>query len=148
MAIADGKIYSMTYEHSPNSPHYKNMKIRCVEAFTGEELWTMLGAGSALESGSKAFAVADGYAVYLNAYDMQLYTVGKGPSRMTLSILNNVVSSGSTVTLKILSRTFLQEQNKPSKLIDSLKEFQQFQTKVKVHGWNTYTCKSRVQWTR
>ncbi len=99
MAIADGKIYSMTYEHSPNSPHYKNMKIRCVEAFTGEELWTMLGAGSAFESGSKAFAVADGYAVYLNAYDMQLYTVGKGPSRMTLSILNNVVSSGSTVML-------------------------------------------------
>ncbi len=99
MAIADGKIYSMTYEHSPNSPHYKNMQIRCVDAFTGQELWKMMGAGSAFESGSKAFAVADGYAVYLNAYDMQLYSVGKGPSRMALSITDNVVSSGSSVMI-------------------------------------------------
>ncbi|TFH24480.1 hypothetical protein E4G67_01935 [Candidatus Bathyarchaeota archaeon] len=100
MAIADGKIYSMTYEHSPNSPHYKDMRIRCVDALTGEEIWTMLGAGSAFEGGSKAFAVADGYAVYLNAYDMTLYSVGKGPSKMTLSMTNDVIQSGSSVMIK------------------------------------------------
>jgi len=100
MAIADGKIYTATYEHSPNSPHYKGMTVRAIDAYTGAEIWTLAGAGSAFESGSKAFAVADGFAVWLNAYDMQLYTVGKGPSETTASIQNDVIALGSPVQVK------------------------------------------------
>ena len=100
MAIADGKLYTATYEHSPNSPHYKGMRIHAVDAFTGEQVWTLMGAGSAFEMGQKSFAVASGFAVWLNAYDMQLYTVGKGPSEMTISLTNDVVQSGSSVMIK------------------------------------------------
>ena len=99
MAFADGKLYTSTYEHSPNSPHYKGMTIRCIDAYTGEELWQVLADGSAFEYGSKAFAVASGFAVWLNAYDMQLYCAGRGPSATTVSVKNDVLSLGSSVMI-------------------------------------------------
>jgi hypothetical protein len=100
MAIADGKIYTSTYEHSPNSPHYKGMTIRAIDAYTGEEIWQVAGAGSAFEYGTKAFAIASGYAVWLNAYDMQLYTAGRGPSEITANIQNDVVPLGNGVQVE------------------------------------------------
>ncbi|MEJ2280950.1 MAG: hypothetical protein P8X97_03410 [Candidatus Bathyarchaeota archaeon] len=100
MAIADGKIYTATYEHSPNSPHYKGMTIRAIDAYTGEEIWQVAGAGSAFEYGTKAFAIASGYAVWLNAYDMQLYTAGRGPSEITANIQNDVVPLGNGVQVE------------------------------------------------
>ena len=100
MAIADGKIYTSTYEHSPNSPHYKDMTIRCINAYTGEEIWKVMGAGSAFEFGSKAFAVASGFAVWLNAYDMQLYCAGRGPSATTVMAGPKVSVHGSSVLVE------------------------------------------------
>jgi len=100
MAIADGKLYTATYEHSPNSPHYKDMRIRAVNATDGTEIWTLLGAGSAFEAGQKAFAVADGYAVFLNAYDMQIYSVGKGPSAMTVEAPMAAITVGSGLVIR------------------------------------------------
>ncbi|MEJ2242841.1 MAG: hypothetical protein P8Y18_11995, partial [Candidatus Bathyarchaeota archaeon] len=100
MAIADGKLYTATYEHSPNSPHYKGMTIRAIDAYTGEEVWQVAGAGSAFEYGTKAFAVASGYAVWLNAYDMQLYTAGRGPSEITANIQNDVIPLGTGVQVE------------------------------------------------
>ena len=43
--------------------------------------------------------IADGYMVYRNAYDNQIYCVGKGPSATTVSIKNDVVSRGSSVLI-------------------------------------------------
>jgi hypothetical protein len=100
MAIADGKLYTATYEHSPNSPHYKGMRIRAIDAFTGKEVWTILGGGSAFELGWKAFAVASGYAVWLNAYDMQLYVAGRGPSATTVTASPKVSVHGSSVLVE------------------------------------------------
>ena len=100
MAIADGKLYTATYEHSPNSPHYKGMRIRAVDAFTGKEIWTILGGGSAFELGWKAFAVASGFAVWLNAYDMQLYVAGRGPSATTVTASPKVSVHGSSVLVE------------------------------------------------
>jgi hypothetical protein len=100
MAVADGKLYTSTYEHSPNSPHYKGMTIRAVDAYTGEEIWTLLGGGSAFEFGSKAFAVASGFVVWLNAYDMQLYTAGRGPSATTVTAAPKVSVNGDSVLVE------------------------------------------------
>ena len=41
-AIADGKVYAFNNEHSPNYPLYKGERVRCIDAYTGEELWTLL----------------------------------------------------------------------------------------------------------
>ncbi|MBM4400505.1 MAG: hypothetical protein FJ045_00980, partial [Crenarchaeota archaeon] len=42
-AVADGKVYAFNNEHSPNTPLYKGNSIYCVDAFTGEEVYKMLG---------------------------------------------------------------------------------------------------------
>jgi hypothetical protein len=97
--IADGKVYLGTTEHSPGSPFYKDAKYRCVDAYTGEELWTMMGWGSGMYVG-QIDLVADGFFVFLNCYDMKVYCVGKGPSATTVSIQNDVIMHGNKVLVK------------------------------------------------
>jgi hypothetical protein len=45
-------------------------------------------------------AIADGYLVYLNLYDMQIYTVGKGPSQTTVTASPKVSTQGSSVLIE------------------------------------------------
>jgi len=93
-AIADGKVYLYSYEHSANAPHWKESKMRCVNATTGEEVWTLDGWGA--DGG----AIADGYWVYLNLYDMQIYCIGKGPSATTVTASPKVSVHGSSVLVE------------------------------------------------
>ena len=97
-AIADGKVYLHTSEHSPNTPLYKNAKIRCVDANTGKEIWSILGFGGV--AGASQMAEAEGFLVYLNCYDMQIYSIGKGPSATTVEAPTTSVSQGSSVVIR------------------------------------------------
>ena len=99
-AIADGKVYLYSGEHSPNAPQYKGSRVRCVNATTGEELWTMLGWGAVGGFADEGWPVADGSIVYYNAYDMQIYCLGKGPSATTVSAPNIAVPQGSAVLVQ------------------------------------------------
>jgi outer membrane protein assembly factor BamB len=94
-AISDGKVYLYTTEHSANSPHLKGVQFRCVNETTGAEIWTTDGYGT-----SGGMAIADGYLVYLNLYDMQIYTVGKGPSQTTVTASPKVSTQGSSVIIE------------------------------------------------
>jgi outer membrane protein assembly factor BamB len=97
-AIADGKVYVFTSEHSPTSPYWTNCKIRAVDALTGEELWKIYGyAGVGSNNG---MAVADGNLVYLNLYDMQLYCIGKGPSATTVDAPMNGIKLRDSVLIR------------------------------------------------
>ena len=97
--IADGKVYLGTTEHSPNSPFYKDVRYRAVNATDGTEIWTLTGWGTGMYVGANDI-VADGYFVYLNCYDMQIYSVGKGPSQMTVSAPDVSIASGSSISIK------------------------------------------------
>jgi outer membrane protein assembly factor BamB len=97
--IADGKVYLGTTEHSPDSPFYKNAQYRCVDAYTGEELWTLMGWGTGMYVGQSDI-VADGFFVFLNCYDMKIYCVGKGPSKTAVSIQNDVTTHGKKVLVQ------------------------------------------------
>jgi hypothetical protein len=100
-AIADGVVYAFSGEHSPNKPLYHGYRTRAIDAFTGEELWTLKGwAASGLGTTLAPIAIADGFLVYWNLYDGQVYTVGKGPSATTVSIQNDVITHGNTVLIK------------------------------------------------
>ena len=99
-AIADGKVYLYTGEHSPNVPLYKGSKVRCVDAFTGDELWTMLGWGTIGGFSDEGWPVADGHLVYLNAYDMQIYCIGKGPTATTVTGPETTIPLGEEVLIK------------------------------------------------
>ena len=97
--IADGKVYLGSTEHSPNSPYYKDSQYRCINATTGEEIWTMTGWGTGMYVGQYD-VVADGYFVYLNCYDMQVYCIGKGPSSTTVTASPKVSVNGDSVLVE------------------------------------------------
>jgi hypothetical protein len=91
-------VYVVT-EHSPNTPIYKDGKIRCIDAFNGTEIWTLTGYGGTHASNTQV-AAAEGFLVFLNSYDMQIYSVGRGPSATTVTIQNDVISQGNSVLVK------------------------------------------------
>ncbi len=99
-AFADGKLYTFTEEHSVNMPIYKGATIRCLNATTGQEMWQLPGFAESTSFYSRLGAIADGYLTYFNAYDGQVYCIGKGPTSTSVSISNDVVPSGSSVIIK------------------------------------------------
>jgi outer membrane protein assembly factor BamB len=101
MAIADGKVYVFNNEHSPNTPLYKGEKVRCIDAYTGEELWSMLGwAGQTGGRGQSTGVLADGFLCYFNYYDNQIYCIGKAASATTVTTQNDIFTQGNSVLIK------------------------------------------------
>jgi hypothetical protein len=100
-AIADGKLYVITGEHSITQPMWRGF-LRCINASNGVELWKILqfGAdGGANLSGMTVF-MADGYVVGLNYYDNQIYCYGKGPSETTVTAAPKVTALGSSIVVE------------------------------------------------
>jgi hypothetical protein len=88
----------MTGEHSQNTPFYKGEPTVCVDAYTGKEIWTIFGnAGYRSRAGC---AIADGFLVYTNLYDQQVYCFGKGPSAMTVETPTTAVTEGSSLVIR------------------------------------------------
>ena len=98
--IADGKIYLFNSEHSPNEPMYKDVHVTCVDANSGEEKWRIMSYANPGSFMAPGFAIADGYLVYLNLYDKQIYTIGKGPSATTVSASPKASVYGSSVVIE------------------------------------------------
>jgi outer membrane protein assembly factor BamB len=96
--VADGKIFLSTTEHSPDSPYYKDARVRAINATDGTEIWTLMGWGTGMDANYDI--VADGFYVYLNCYDMKVYSIGKGPSETSVNIQNNVISQGNSVLIE------------------------------------------------
>ncbi len=92
-AIADGKIYLYSTEHSPNKPLWRGSMIRCINTTDGTEIW-------AIEHWGNHPALADGYLVDLNLYDNQIYCYGKGPSAMTVTASPKVSNYGDAVLVE------------------------------------------------
>jgi outer membrane protein assembly factor BamB len=103
-AIADGKVYLGMIEHSRNAPYWKGAKVYCVDIESGEEIWSIASASPSVAGGmgqvTNGFAVADGYAVYLDLYSMQVTCIGKGPSATTVTAPNIGVTLGNSVLLQ------------------------------------------------
>jgi FOG: WD40-like repeat len=100
-AFGNGVVYTFTGEHSPSNPLYSGALTRALNATTGEEIWTLLdwsacGLGNSIQS----FPMADGYGVMYNCYDSQLYTVGKGPSQLTVTAPDVATTVGTSLMIK------------------------------------------------
>jgi len=93
--IADEKVYLFTTEHSADAPHWVGVQMHCIDAFTGDEIWTIDGYGT-----QGGIVIADGYLVYLNLYEMQVYCVGKGPSATTVTGPDTTIPLGEEVLIK------------------------------------------------
>jgi len=91
--IADGKVYTYNTEHTPSAPITRGWRLHCIDAFTGEGIWSILGEMS-------VGAIVDGYLVASSTSDGYTYCFGKGKSQTTVSVSQDVVSKGSTVLVK------------------------------------------------
>jgi len=90
--IADGKIYVCNDEHSPDSNMWRGGRSFCIDAYTGASIWNISGW-------LRIPAISDGYLTACNAYDNQIYVLGKGPSETTVEAPQTVVSKGTGVMI-------------------------------------------------
>jgi hypothetical protein len=90
--IADGKFFTWNYEHTESWPVTRGWTLHAIDVFTGEAVWTMLGA-------QIPYAIADGYLIAGNTYDGYLYCYGKGETETTVSGPKSAVPSGTAVTI-------------------------------------------------
>ncbi|HTY75161.1 MAG TPA: PQQ-binding-like beta-propeller repeat protein [Candidatus Nanoarchaeia archaeon] len=97
--VADGKLYLISNEHSANAPYWKGCELRCLNETTGQEVWTIWAHGCS-SYGSYGYAIADGYLVFYNVYDNQIYCIGLGPSATTVEAPMSSVTAGSSVTIR------------------------------------------------
>ena len=80
-AVGNGVVYTVTTAHTVETPIYKGAKTRAINATDGTEIYTLSDYTS--EFGAISFAIADGYTNFFNSYDIQIYTLGRGPSATT-----------------------------------------------------------------
>jgi hypothetical protein len=101
-AIADGKIYLGSGEHSPTQPLWRGSTLICVNASNGAELWKIqqLGVSMPMGNGGSNFAVADGNLLALSAYDNKIYCFGKGPSATAVTASPKVSALGSGIMIE------------------------------------------------
>ena len=99
-AIAEGKVYVYNGEHSPNSPLYKGESVTCLNATTGARIWILNAWVSVGGFADQGIPVADGYIAYFNTYDGQVYSIGKGPSAMTVSAPDVASSLGTPIVIR------------------------------------------------
>jgi outer membrane protein assembly factor BamB len=101
--VCDGKVYAFTNQHGngAQSPYYLGERVYCLNATTGEQIWSMLGMPvSAGGRGTATSVIADGELVYYNYYDNQIYAVGQGPSATTVTAPDPVTSVGSPMIIR------------------------------------------------
>jgi hypothetical protein len=97
--IAGGVIFWQGSEHSPSAVLEPGFKIGTMSTQTGQKLWdiTFWSAGGGFGGG---FAIADGYAIALNAYDCQIYAFSKGPTATTAQTPLAAISKGQSLIVQ------------------------------------------------
>ena len=91
--VADGKLYTVNSEHTTTWPYPRGWKVHCIDAFTGEGIWNLVGSGTPA-------AIADGYLVISSSADGYLYVVGKGMTETTVSAPETTVPKGTEVLIQ------------------------------------------------
>jgi hypothetical protein len=97
-AIGNGVVYLVSTEHTITTPIYKGALARAVNATDGTEIWTLSDYTG--EFGTTSYAIADGVATFFNGYDNQIYSVGRGPSALTVTAPNVAADSGAPVVIR------------------------------------------------
>jgi len=97
-AVGSGVIYTVTTEHTEETPVFKGALARAINATTGQQIWTLSDYTG--EFTTNSYAIADGFAVMFNGYDNQIYTVGRGPSALTVTASPAVTAFGDNVVIR------------------------------------------------
>jgi outer membrane protein assembly factor BamB len=98
--VADGMVYTFNSEHTPSQPITRGWRLFCLNATTGQEIWSITtGEGV---PGSRYFmgAICDGYMAFVDEYDITMYVYGRGLSATTVSTPDTAVPLGTQVLIK------------------------------------------------
>jgi hypothetical protein len=93
-SVADGKLY-MGEGHEYSPPIFRGAQMLCIDAYTGKLIYSILGFNVI-----SVPAIADGYLITHNAYDLQLYAFGKGQSATTVTAPVTTVENGTSVLIQ------------------------------------------------
>jgi outer membrane protein assembly factor BamB len=96
-AIGNDVVYLVTSEHTVEMPIYKGGLARAINATTGAEIWTL--SDYTTEFSTTSYAVADGYATWYNSYDDSVYTVGRGPTAITVQAPQAAIDLGRSLVI-------------------------------------------------
>jgi outer membrane protein assembly factor BamB len=99
MFVTDGLIYMAHMEHSSIDPKPRGAPFICLNMSTGDEVWRVNGLLRQTYWGSNAI-MGDSVIVTMDTYDQRVYAVGKGPSKTTADIQNNVIKLGSSTLIE------------------------------------------------
>jgi outer membrane protein assembly factor BamB len=94
ISVADGKLYAVTGEHTPNSPYWLGGAMYCINASTGDLVYKTPGWWS------DSPAIADGYALDHNCYDGTIYCFGKGQTAVTVMAPDTAVTLDDSIVIK------------------------------------------------
>ena len=81
--LDDGVLYIAVTEHTIETPVFKGSFTRAINASNGAELWSINDYTG--EFGAVSYAIADGYTNFFNGEDNSIYTLGRGPTALTVS---------------------------------------------------------------
>jgi hypothetical protein len=98
--IADGKLYTFSVEHSPSQPITRGDRFYCLNATTGELIWSITLGQNA--PGSRVFqgSLADGYLAHTDEYTGNMLVFGKGKSATTIETPLVAIQSGQSMIIK------------------------------------------------
>jgi outer membrane protein assembly factor BamB len=91
-AIADGKVYAVTNEHSPTTPLKRGEALYCIDDKTGNKIWSIMGCNNYI-------AIADGVLVASDTYQPMLFGFDKGQTQTTVQASPKIVNKGSSVLI-------------------------------------------------
>jgi hypothetical protein len=97
-AVGNGVLYTITTEHTVTTPIYKGALTRGINATDGSEIFTLSCYTSAFNTATAA--IADGYATMFNGYDCQVYSIGRGPSAITVQAPMADITEGSGLVIR------------------------------------------------
>jgi len=97
-AISNDVVYEVAAEHTVTDPIYKGAMARAINATDGVQIWSLLTYDD--EFGSMGYALADGYNVWDNSYDEQIYCVGRGPTQLTVEAPQTAITAGVPVVIQ------------------------------------------------
>jgi outer membrane protein assembly factor BamB len=98
MFVTDDYAYFGHLEHSANNPRPRGAPFICLNATSGELVWRIDGAFRQSRWGGRAI-LGDSIIATQDTYNQQVYAIGKGPSRITVTAPNVGVQQGSSLII-------------------------------------------------
>jgi len=99
-SVADGVVYISTEMHTISDPIYKGCTAAAINATNGQLIWGLSDYCSEWTAPGSSWVVADGYATFMNGYNNQIYSVGRGPSATTIQAPQTTVTAGTNVVIQ------------------------------------------------